>query len=342
MDLTVSETQIELRESVRGVLERECSAEVLRRRIEGGERPEALWQRMVELGWPALTIPTEYDGLGFGFAELLVVLEEIGRAAAPGPLLPTVTQLLPAVAREVDLLADIAAGNRTGSLVTGDLRLDGDAVQGTARHVLEGSWVDTFVVVVASEGDATVHLVDATQTQRTPEQTVDATRELTTVTFDAAPARQVGGRDLAEAVRDHATIGLACETVGTIQRLLTMTLDYVRVREQFDRPIGSFQAVKHQLADAHVATEKAQAVTWYAALTVAEDDPRRSLAGSMAKAAAGEAARLVAARAVQLHGGIGYTWEHDLHLYVKRARADAVLLGDPAAHRARVADLLGA
>jgi alkylation response protein AidB-like acyl-CoA dehydrogenase len=341
LDLTVTDTQRELAESVRGVLERECSADVLRRRVEEGQRPDALWGRMVELGWPALTVPTEHGGLGFGFTELLVVLEELGRAAAPGPLLPTVTQLLPAIADDTEMLGAIAAGDRTGSLVTGDVGLDGDVLRGTARHVIEGSWVDTFVVIVGSGDDTAVHLVDATEAQRTPEQSVDATRELTTVTFQSAPAHPVGGATLAAAVRDHATVGLACETIGTVHRLLRMTLDYVAVREQFDRPIGSFQAVKHQLADAHVEAEKAQAVTWYAALTVAEDDPRRSLAASMAKAAAGEAARLVAKRAIQLHGGIGYTWEHDLHLYVKRARANAVLLGDPAEHRARVADLLG-
>lgn len=336
MDLTVTDTQNELRESVRGVLDRECTAEVLRRRTETGERPDALWARMVELGWPALTIAEEDGGLGFGFAELLVVLEELGRAAAPGPLLPTVTHLSPAA--DAELRRAIASGERTGSLATGDLRVDGDAVSGTARHVIEGSWVDSLVVITAD--DDGVWLVDASATERAPETTVDLTRDLTTVTFDRAPAQRLGGAALAATVRDHATIGLAVETVGTAQRLLAMTTGYAKVREQFGVPIGSFQAVKHQLADAHVAVEKAQATAWFAALTVAEDDPRRTLAASMAKAAAGDAARLLAERAIQLHGGIGYTWEHDLHLYAKRARTNALLLGDPAEHRAKIATLL--
>jgi alkylation response protein AidB-like acyl-CoA dehydrogenase len=216
--------------------------------------------------------------------------------------------------------------------VTGSVAFDG--------LVCEGQFVDEVVVpradgalVVASRDTFTVQPVTTFDRSRHAARVV----EVGDVGADRVLARPEG---FAPAV-EEATAALAVEMVGTCQAIFDIALDYAKVREQFGVPIGSFQAVKHKLADMYVALERARATAYFAVLTVAEDDERRSIAVSMAKAAAGDAQRLIAQEGIQIMGGMGYTWEHDMHLYVKRAKSGDALLGSASHHRARVAEVLG-
>jgi alkylation response protein AidB-like acyl-CoA dehydrogenase len=375
MELEFTSDQEELRDSVRAVLSRECTAgfvrELVEKRTAGGDvDAEPLWSQMVELGWPALTIPEPAGGLGFGTVELAVLVEALGQVIAPGPLLPTVSQFVPAVreagsaAQHDAFLRPIAEAGRTGSLALNDpvgvvttveRRGDGWVLSGGKHVVMEAPTVDSFVVIARtpdSTGDEGVGAFvverDAPGVEVEPLRSLDPSRLLGSVVLrDVAVGRAHGlgepGPATAVAIRravEEATVALALETVGTTQTIFDVTLEYAKQREQFGVPIGSFQAIKHKFADMMLAIERARATGYFAALTIAEDDDRRTMATSMAKAAAGDAQRLVAKEGIQILGGIGYTWEHDMHLYVRRAKAGAALFGTAADHRARVADLL--
>lgn len=326
MDLELTADQRDLRASVREVLERECPPSAVREVVEGRRDRWWLWEATAPLGWPALTVPEEHGGLGAGPVEAALLATELGRAAAPGPLLPTLTQLVPAlvVADAGEELAQVSAGELTGAVAV-------DGGDGTARWVEEGDRVDVLVVAVGSR----LELVHRAEVAAEPITSFDPTRGLATVRL--VPGRPLAeGDDAVRRVLDGATVAVAAETVGACHTAFEMTRAYAEVREQFDVPIGSFQAVKHALADCFVVLEKARATVEFAALTIAEDDPRRTLAASMAKAAAGDCQRLVAAKSIQLHGGTGYTWENDLHLFVKRAKAGDALFGTGLHHRRRV------
>jgi alkylation response protein AidB-like acyl-CoA dehydrogenase len=367
--------QDELRDGVRAMLARECPISLVREVVEKGTSPDALWAQMVDLGWPALTVPERAGGLGMGAVELAVVVEELGRVLAPGPFVPTATEFAPVVAeagspeQQERFLGGVAAGEITGTLalveesgsidvgrVTATATPDGDGfvLDGAKPTVVEASSVDEIVVVartpdtrdddgvgafVVSRAEAAVEPVDA----------LDPSRPLARVTLDGV--RVGGDRVLGEpgpatamAVRravEVAATALAVETVGAAQAIFDTTLAYAKQREQFGAPIGSFQAIKHKFADMLVALERARATSYFAALTIAEDDDRRALAASTAKAAAGDCAALLAKEGIQIHGGIGFTWEHDMHLYVRRVKSTSLLFGNAAQHRARVADLIG-
>ena len=375
MELEFSEQQDELRDGVRAVLARECPMSVVRDVVEKGVAPDDLWAQMVALGWPALTVAEEAGGLGLGMVELAVVVEELGRVLAPGPFLATVTQFTPAVceagtpAQHARFLGAVAAGEVTGALaitetagsyepsrvtVTATPDGDGFVVDGVKEAVLGGATADEIVVVArlpATDGDDGVAglVVPRDQLAIEPIDSLDLTRGLARVTLDGARIgadRVLGepGPATVAALRraiEEATAAIALETVGTCQAIFDVTLDYAKHREQFGVPIGSFQAIKHKFADMLIALERARATGYFAALTVAEDDDRRSVAVSSAKATSGDCVRLLAKEGIQIHGGIGYTWEHDMHLYVRRARANAALFGTAAEHRGRVADLIG-
>ncbi|MGH9111246.1 MAG: acyl-CoA dehydrogenase family protein [Acidimicrobiales bacterium] len=370
MHLTFTEDQLALQATARAVLDRECPPSLVREAVEKGTGSDRLWRCLAGLGWPALTVPEAAGGLGQGFVELAVVLEELGRACAPGPYLATMTQFLPALRAAGDRdgataprwLSAVARGELTGTLAlaegptwepravraTAQPVAGGWLLHGTKRHVLSGAEVDELVVAVRPAGDGGLALVvvPARDLAIEPVESLDATRPLATVRLDGvlvpddrvlAPA--AAGADVALArVLHEATVGLALDTVGACQTLLDTTLAYAKVREQFGVPIGSFQAVKHRFADMLVALEKARVTAYFAALTVAEDDPRRAVAASMAKAAAGDCQRLLTSSAIQLHGGVGFTWEHDAHLWVKRAKTGELLFGTSEFHRRIVAD----
>jgi alkylation response protein AidB-like acyl-CoA dehydrogenase len=367
--------QDELREGVRAVLARECPISLVREVVEKGTTPDALWGQMVELGWPALTVPEPAGGLGMGAVELAVVVEELGRVLAPGPFVPTLTQFAPVVAeagspgQQQRFLGGVAAGELTGTLAlversgsvdaghvstTATPDRDGFVLDGAKEMVVEAPTADEIVVIArvpGTSGDDGVggFVVPRADAGLDPVDALDPSRPVARVTLDGVRVdsdRVLGepGPTTAAAVAravEVAATALAVETVGAAQTILDITLAYAKQREQFGAPIGSFQAIKHKFADMLVALERARATSYFAALTIAEDDARRALAASTAKAAAGDCAALLAKEGIQIHGGIGYTWEHDMHLYVRRVKSSSLLFGNAAQHRARVADLIG-
>jgi alkylation response protein AidB-like acyl-CoA dehydrogenase len=375
MELEFSTEQEELRDGVRAMLARECPISLVRALVEDAAPVDGLWTQMVELGWPALTIPEEHGGLGLGPVELAVVIEELGRVLAPGPFVPTVTQFVPAICelgspeQQAGFLPGVAAGTQTGTLAitepgggidpasvqtTATSDGDGWVLHGVKDGVLGAPAVDDVVVVArvaGTEGDEGI-IALVVPTASLDVQAVaafDATRPLATIRLDGVRVdaeRVLGspGPGTADAVRcaaQHGVMALALEAVGTCQTIFDITLEYAKQREQFGVPIGSFQAVKHKLANMLVALERARATGYFAALTLAEDDDRRAIAVSTAKVAASDCQRLLAQDGIQILGGIGYTWEHDMHLYARRVKTDAQLLGTIAEHRARIGDLLG-
>ena len=375
MHLEFTTEQDELRDGVRAMLARECPMSLVREVVEKGTTPDGLWSQMVELGWPALTVPEPAGGLGMGTVELAVVVEELGRVIAPGPFVPTVTQFAPVVAeagspeQQERFLGRIATGELTGTLalveesgsvdaghVTTTATPDGDGfvLEGAKETVVEASTADEIAVIArtpGTRGDDGVgaFVVSRADVRLDPVDALDATRPIARVALDGVRIgadRALGdpGPATAASVRravDVAATALAVETVGAAQAIFDITLAYAKQREQFGAPIGSFQAIKHKFADMLVALERARATSYFAALTIAEDDSRRALATSTAKAAAGDCAALLAKEGIQIHGGIGYTWEHDMHLYVRRVKSSSLLFGNAAQHRARVADLIG-
>jgi alkylation response protein AidB-like acyl-CoA dehydrogenase len=375
MELEFTADQDELRDSIRAVLAKESPVGLARRVVDDGLRPDALWATLTGLGWPALTVPEADGGIGLGMIEAGILAEEIGRVIAPGPLLATVTQFVPAV-REVGtaeqrarFLGAVASGTCSGAVaiaerggsfdpaaVAATVVIDGShaVLSGEKRFVVEGDAVDELVVVArepGTSGDDGVHAivvpVDILRTRLA--HTLDASRRLAHVSLDGVRVGSDrilgdGKSPSAGALRraiEEATVATALEIVGTAQTIFDVTLDYAKQREQFGVPIGSFQAIKHKFADMIVMLERARATGYFAALTIAEDDPRRTSATSVAKVAAGDCQRLLAKEGIQIHGGIGYTWEHDMHLYVKRAKSLEPLFGSSTTHRAHIADLLG-
>ena|SRR5689334_19355344 len=380
MELEFTPEQDELRDGVRALLEQECPMSAVRALVEkrwtgSDAQPDALWAHMVELGWPALTVPEAAGGLGMGAVELAVVAEELGRVVGPGPFLPTVSQFVPAIReagsaeQQERFLGPIAAGTAAGTLAiaegngsfdpsrvetTATRAGDGYVLAGTKEYVFEPTMADELVVVArvaGTSGDdgvgafvvpadavnvSTIHSMDVSR--------VIGTVELRDVRIEADRVLGEPGPATATALRralEEATAMLAIEMVGVCQSIFDVTLQYAKEREQFGVPIGSFQAIKHKFADMLILLERARATGYFAALTIAEDDERRSLATSMAKAAAGDAADRISKEGIQLHGGIGFTWEHDMHLYVRRAKCSGLLLGTAPDHRAKVADLIG-
>jgi len=375
MELDFTEDQEELRDGVRTMLAGECPMTFVRTVVEDGASVEPLWEQMVELGWPALTVPEEHGGLGLGAVELAIVAEEMGRAVAPGPLLPTTAAFAPAVRelgsaeQQARFLGGVAEGTVTGTLAlhetghgialsgfaaTATETGDGVRLDGVKEFVLEAQSVTEIVVVArlaGSDADDAVAacVVPATAVRIEPIKAFDPSRGLARVVLDdvAVPADRVLGTPgtltalgVERALHEAATM-TAAESVGVCQSIFDVTLDYAKQREQFGVPIGSFQALKHKFADLVVALEKARASAYFAALTIAEDDERRAIASSAAKVAAADCERMMSKEGIQLHGGIGYTWEHDMHLYVRRAKSTSLLFGTPAEHRERIARHLG-
>lgn len=351
MDLEFTSDQIELRDNARSVLASACPPSLVRSVFEGKENGgvERLWATLVELGWPAIGVPAADGGLGLTFVETGLVVEELARVVAPSPFVATVTQFA-ALIRECggdgDWLARVADGSITGAAVfDGDVVAeasgDGWVLNGVARNVMDGATADEIAVV--TEGH--VFVVPSQAVAATPLDVIDATMPLANLTLrDVHVHAERVTTDVpgeVERARHEAITAMALSVVGTCRVVFEHTLEYAKVREQFGKPIGSFQALKHRFAKMYLELEKASSLAYFAALTIAEDDDRRAIAVPMAKAAASECQRLIVTDGLQLHGGIGFTWENDLHFWLKRAKSADFMFGSGATHRARVAQLLG-
>ncbi|HET7338644.1 MAG TPA: acyl-CoA dehydrogenase [Candidatus Dormibacteraeota bacterium] len=374
MDFAFSEEQEMLRRSARDFLAKESSPKVVRRLMESEDGYDAaLWKKIAELGWTALGIPEQYGGVGT-FLDLIVVLEEAGRALLPGPFFSTMGLAVPVLieagteAQKKEVLGAIAEGSARATLAftepAGRWDADGIALKATQSG---GGWrldgVKTFVpdaqtadyiaVVARTRGEGeeglTLFLIKGRPQGMTvkPLETLDMTRRWAEVRFDGVQldaGAVMGAPDKAwptlKRALEWATAALCAEMVGGVQKVLETSTDYAKTRQQFGKPIGIYQAVSHKIADMLVLSESGRSATYYAAWAVDADASDRSLAASMAKAYVSDAYRKVAGDGIQVHGGIGFTWEHDMHLYFKRAKSSEVTLGDATYHRELVAQAL--
>lgn len=339
MKLVLSEEQRELREAVRGFLR---TASPLPK-VRDGYDPKVYARLNGELGLSGLIVPEEYGGAGAGLSELAVVLEETGAALLPGPFLATAfTALALTATPDKELLTGIAEGRVAATLDQGELSFDGSAASGTLPRVLTGMEADVLVAPAPSGGGGKVLLaveLAGPGVRRTALEPLDLTRGLAEVVLESAPARVLGPAPQA-GVGDRLCVALAAEQLGVMRVALESIVAYAKVRVAFGRYIGSYQGVKHKLADMHGKLEQAESIVRYAAWAADESPEELPEAAALAQAYVGRACFEVARDHLLLHGGIGYTWEHDAHLFYKRAKADEVLLGPPRIHRARLAQLL--
>jgi len=364
-----------LRSQARDFLDKECPSSRVRELMATDRGfDEAMYRRMADLGWTAIPFPEKYGGLGLGLVDLTVVLEEMGRHVAPAPLQSSVglagMTVLAAGSdtQREQLLPQLCDGSRVGTLALVEesgrwdaagvqltAKRSGDAylLSGTKLFVADAHVADWMIVAArtapAADDGITLLVVEgkAPGVRLRQLATMDQTRRLFEVAFDSVEVSAdsvIGDPDHgAPALRkglDRALVGISAELCGTAQRVLEMSVDYARTRQQFGRPIGAYQAVSHKCADMLVQVESAKSLTYYAAWAIDNDAPEASLAAAMAKAYASDAGRWVAANGIQVHGGIGFTWEHDMHLYFKRAKWGETTLGDATYHRERVARLL--
>ena len=369
MEFVFSPEQEELRASLRKFLEARSPETEVRRvmETETGYDPTVWTVLTAELGLTALAIPEEYGGLGYGFLEVSIALEEMGRALLCAPYLSSCLAATALVTSgderaQADLLPGIAAGTTLATLAymetphdwagrnpsTRARRVrDSYELDGRKRYVLDGAIAEVALVLAATDDGPGLFAVEtaAEGVSRSASPTMDLTRRLAEMTFDRAPARLVGGAGEAmatlSATLDVAAAALAAEQVGGAQRVLEMSVEYAKMRVQFGRPIGSFQAIKHKCADMFLAVESARAAAHHAAWTAVDDPAALPVAASLAKAHCSTAFATAAAENIQIHGGIGFTWEHPAHLYFKRAKSGELLFGDPVYHRELIAQRLG-
>jgi alkylation response protein AidB-like acyl-CoA dehydrogenase len=375
VDFDLSADQEALRAAAKTLLERYAGHDVLRARVgagvivgtlpgAGAPTPEdtgasapsgydtAVWSHMADQGWLAVEVPEDEGGLGLGMVEVAVLCEQIGRHLVPAPFLSTILALsalsspaAKANAQVSEWRHALAEGRAVGcaALATrpGQLVVEpaGSGVRLTGR-LGPTPYAPSADVAVIATTDA-VYAVDLLAAGRpAPVPAMDRTRELGVLEFVGTPALEVGDEAMAALLLDRGATALSAEMLGAADRVLSMTVDYAKDRVQFGKPIGSFQAVKHMLADALVDVEGMRSTAFYAAWCASADDRERTVAASMAKAWCSDASRRVMAAGLQVHGGIGFTWEHDMHLYVKRAQLDQVSFGDAAFHRDRIAGAL--
>ena len=379
MDIGFTEEQELLRDTARKFLAGECPTTFVRRMMatEDAVTPE-FWQKLAEQGWLGITYAEEDGGSGLGLVDLVVLMEEVGRAVMPGPYPASVLLGGAAIAeagspaQRQEFLPRIAAGEAKATLAATEPNARWDAagvtlsaretrgaftLSGTKLFVPDAHLADVLVVAARTRDGSTME--DGISLFLVPKGTpgvavrvlpsIDETRKLCEVKFDIVtlPATALIGElhdgwPALARVTDRAAVALSAEICGAAQRVLDMTVEYAKLRQAFGKPIGSYQGVKHKCADMLIEIENAKSLTYYAAWAVDEAEPDAAMAVSMAKAAASDAGRKVCAAGIQLHGGIGMTWEHDLQLYLKRAKASEIALGDATWHRERIARLMGA
>ncbi len=356
MQFGLSESQQILRNNARRFFAGECPIAAVRRLMETDTAYDAaLWSKMAEQGFTGIIFPEEYGGVGLGKVEFILLMEEAGRALLPGPFFSTVAlagAVLDAAAtaeQKKKYLAPICRGEErsTVAMLEASASWDpADAQIAVVNGKLTGEKLFVpdaagagSMIVVARNG---VFVVDAQSAgiRIAPMSGMDLTRKLYSVQFHNTPAEKLGnGAGLAKAL-DVATAALVAEMVGGMQRTLEISVEYAKTRKQFGKPIGAFQAVQHQCADMYLETESSRSAAYYAAWTLEENTPDAAVAVSIAKTYASDACRTVGNRGIQIHGGMGFTWENDLHLYYRRAKASETALGDATFHRERIARLV--
>ena len=361
MDFTFSAEQEDFRQAVRGTLAAEAPPGYVRAMIDDpvGVTP-ALWATMAELGWLGVLVPESAGGLGLGLVDLVVLQEELGSVPFPGPFLSSaVAATVAAVRLGLDdaLLGDLAAGRRRGTVALeepghGD-PLDSVGARATGAGeevvlagakplVLDGASADWALVVAQDDEGLGTFLLEAPGGETVP--ALDVTRKMARLVLDGRRARRVGPpgdqRAVWARILDDVSVALSAELVGTAERAMSLAVDYARVRVQFDRPIATFQVVKHKAADMLHRLELARVGTHYAAWASDAEDPERQKAAAMAKGFVAEAADAVTAECIQVHGGVGFTWDVDAHLLYRRAKQDDLLFGAQGYQRERLADLI--
>lgn len=326
MDFDLTEDQLALRDGARELLDGLASPALVRAHTDRGDAFDAaLWAAMVEQGWLGIELPEAAGGVGLGTVEVAILTEELGRHAAPAPFESAVLAL--------DALTSAGHDEWTERV------LGGDAIACVA-------WDPGAPVPYAPSADVAVVLADdGVYVQAQPERArrepaMDLTRELGWLDFDASRAERIGGVEARTRLLDRGALLASADALGGASRALEMAVEYAKDRVQFGRPIGSFQAVKHRCADMLVDVEGMRSTVYWAAWCIGASDPDASVAASTAKAWCADASKRVLASSLQVHGGIGFTWEHDLHFFLKRGHLDQIAFGDAAAHRERLTALL--
>ncbi len=366
MNFDFSEEQKLLQKTARDYLAEHCPLSLTRSVLESSASysPE-LWKGAGEMGWLGAAVPEVYGGAGFGYLELSLLAEEVGRALAPIPFSSSVYLASEALllagtdAQKSRHLPRLASGERIGTLALVerpgrlraervDTRFDGERLTGTKLPVPDGD-VAGLAVVLAREGDgislALVEL-DGPGVERSPLECIDASRSLGRIVFDAAPAERLGaagqGWALVERLLDRAAVLMAFEQIGGAQRAFEITREFTLGRYAFGRPVASFQAVKHRLADLFVAIELARSNVYYGAWALSHDHPELATAACGARVGASDAFELAGAEMIQLHGGVGFTWEYDCHLFYRRAKLLGLALGSASEWREKLIERLAA
>ncbi len=363
MQFQLTDEQRALQDAVRSYLRDRFGPTQVRELYENPDSdglPAALWQALGEQGWLAVLVPEEHDGIGLGLLDASVLARAFGAGTVPGPWLGTVLvtealRLAGSKEQQAERLPALAAGEIKGAvalLKQGSSPSPAGAPATASGGVLSGRLdlvdypevADVLLVAAVSESGAGLYLVDPRGAGVTiaPQRSLDLGHRVGTVTLDGAPGEKLEGSspELVQQLLDAAAILVASDLVGLARKALMDTVEYDKTRVQFGKPVGSFQAVKHELADLHVAVTFAEHAANYAAFAADVDAPDRQLAASIAKSKAADAADLATAAMIQFHGGIGYTWEHDTHFYFKRCKRLQGAYGDAAQHRERIAGLL--
>jgi alkylation response protein AidB-like acyl-CoA dehydrogenase len=360
VDFTFSAEQEDFRSAVRSTLSSEAPSTYVREMIDHsvGVTPR-LWEQIAELGWLGVLAPTEAGGLGLGMVDLVVLQEELGRLPFPGPFVSSAVAATLGAMRlgATELLDDLVSGRRRGTVaveepghgdplasVRSSAKPDGGswALSGTKPFVLDGAGAD-WALVVADEGGALgTFLLEEPRGEQVP--VLDVTRKVARLELDGRRAERVGPpgdhSPIWRRVLDDVNVALCAELVGTCERALELAVEYAKVRVQFDRPIATFQVIKHKAADMLHRVELARVGTHFAAWASDTEDAGRERAAAMCKGYVAEAANQVTAESIQVHGGIGFTWDVDCHLLYRRAKQDDLLFGAQGFERARLADLI--
>jgi len=356
MEFGLNDSQQLLRDNARKFFAAECPMALVRKLMETDTAYDAaLWSKMAEQGFTGIIFPEEYDGAGLGKVELILLMEEAGRALLPGPFFSTVVlagsvlNSLGSAEQKKKYLAPICRGEARATVAmlesianwdpaSAQTSVASGKLTGEKLFVPDAAAAD-YLIVVARNG-VYITGVKAPGIQIAPMSGMDLTRKLYNVRFDGTPVEKLGELAALPPALDLATAALAAELVGGMQRTLDITVEYAKTRKQFGKPIGIFQAVQHQCADMYLETESSRSAAYYAAWTLEVNAPDAAAAVSIAKMYASDASRTVGNRGIQVHGGMGFTWENDLHLYYRRAKSTETMLGDATFHRERLARLV--